>query len=267
MIVDGKKIALEIQEELRREVASRKMPPMLTVISIGDDRVTVRYLSIKKKFADAIGVSVRHVKFQKAVDEAAILEAIVATREGGIIVQLPLPKDVNKERILNAIPAERDPDMLSFSAFEQFQKGETTLLPPVTGAFKEILKRNTISLKGKNVVVVGRGQLVGKPTALWCEREGALVSIVDDRTSDIASYTKHADIIFSGAGIPSLLKPDMVQDGVVLLDAGTSEYNGKLVGDADPSCADKASLFTPTPGGTGPVTVAILFRNIVILAK
>lgn len=269
MIIDGRKIAQEIQEQLRREVAARKSPPVVAIVSVGNDPVMARYLSIKKRFAEAVGVGVRHIQFPDSAKEAAILDAIAANAVSGvgIIVQLPLPKTLNKERIVNAIPAEHDPDMLSSVAFEKFEKGATALLPPVTGAFKEILKRHAISLKGKNVVVAGRGQLVGKPTALWCEQEGATVSIVDDRTDDIATYAKNADIIFSGAGVAGLFKPEMIKNGAVILDAGTSEQGGKIVGDADPSCAEKAALFTPTPGGVGPVTVAVMFRNLVMLTS
>ncbi len=157
--------------------------------------------------------------------------------------------------MLKAVPPSHDIDVLNPLT--------TTVLSPVVGAIKEILKLHEVPVFEKHVVVVGSGKLVGRPVAAWFMEQGSSVSIVTRDTSDIVFYTKNADIIVLGAGSPRMLTPDMIKEGVVILDAGTSEDGGVLAGDADPACAEKASLFTPVPGGVGPITVAVLLRNVV----
>jgi methylenetetrahydrofolate dehydrogenase (NADP+)/methenyltetrahydrofolate cyclohydrolase len=132
----------------------------------------------------------------------------------------------------------------------------------VVSAVDEILKRNNVSLKKNKFVVAGKGKLVGRPVAVWLAGEGADVLAVDDQTGDINKQLKQADVIISGIGKPGFITPDMIKDGVVLIDAGTSEQAGKLAGDIDPACADKASLLTPVPGGVGPVVLSMLFNNL-----
>ena len=128
---------------------------------------------------------------------------------------------------------------------------------------KAILESECITVEGKEVVIVGNGSLVGKPAAAWFRLGGAHVDVADNETDNLPDVTKQADIIVCGAGVPGLITPEMIKEGVIILDAGTSEDSGKLRGDADPACADKASLYTPVPGGIGPITVAVLLRNVV----
>jgi len=138
-------------------------------------------------------------------------------------------------------------------------------LPPVVGAIKELSKRQHVVFAGAKVVVVGEGRLVGKPAALWAKKQGAQVKVIHRNTERPEEILKTADIIISGAGDPGIIKPEMIKEGVVIFDAGTSEEGGVLKGDANPACADKATLFTPVPGGIGPITVAVLLRNLVNL--
>jgi methylenetetrahydrofolate dehydrogenase (NADP+)/methenyltetrahydrofolate cyclohydrolase len=192
---------------------------------------------------------------------------VVAFRTGdAVIVQLPLPEGVNQEELLNSIPVEKDADVLSRAARERFEKGEEgALLPPVVGAIREILQSGNVAIAGKRAVVIGAGFLVGGPVAKWLRQQGADVEVLTIESSNeaLVAALAEADIIVSGTGSPGLIMPDMIKQGLALIDAGTSESNGKIVGDADPACADKCSLFTPVPGGVGPIAVACLFENAV----
>jgi methylenetetrahydrofolate dehydrogenase (NADP+)/methenyltetrahydrofolate cyclohydrolase len=155
-----------------------------------------------------------------------------------------------------------DVDVLSEESNKLFEKGELDIFPPVTGAVAYILNKENIDLVGKKVVVVGLGALVGKPSLAWFKGKTADVIAVDKNTENISLYTKDADIILSGVGIPNLIKPQMVKDGVILLDAGTSEDSGELKGDISKECIGKAKLLTPVPGGIGPITVSVLLENV-----
>ena len=192
---------------------------------------------------------------------------VVASGEGSIIVQLPLPPHIDTERVLNVVPPERDPDVLSEKSIALFEKDTSAILPPVLGAIKEILLRSGVFVGNKKVVIVGRGKLVGAPAAVWFKRHGSNVALLGRDTADLKPHTAEADIIVLGVGSPGLLRPDMIKPEAVILDAGTSEEGGKLLGDADSACAEKAGVFTPVPGGIGPITVAILFQNLLTLSK
>jgi 5,10-methylene-tetrahydrofolate dehydrogenase/methenyl tetrahydrofolate cyclohydrolase len=169
--------------------------------------------------------------------------------------------------VCDAIPAEKDADVLSTVARMKFEAdGYDALIPPVAGALAEILAMNGVDPAGKNAVVIGMGALVGKPCATWLSHKKADVTHLSFRSGNF-SPLKDADIIVSGAGSPHFIKPEMLKQGAVLIDAGTSESGGALAGDADPACAEKCSIFTPVPGGVGPLAVACLFSNAVTLAE
>ena len=156
---------------------------------------------------------------------------------------------------------------MSPDAIALFRKRESRILPPVASAIAEILNTHHISVFGKDVLILGHGKLVGAPAAIFMKHNDAQVTIIEKPTPTLALLTKEADVIVLGVGVPGLLRPSMVKEGVVILDAGTSESEGMLVGDADPGCMKHAALFTPVPGGIGPVTVACLMQNIVILSQ
>ena len=272
MIVDGRAIADAIQAALREKIAAlpESERPALFVVMAGEHPATKSFVSIKKRFAAAVGVPVEEIFFEEkeATTEALIaaIGAIVARgRRGGIIVQLPLPRSINTGAVLNAIPLSYDADVLSDEAMRLFGEGKSSVIPPVIGAIREILERNSIFLHGKKVAVLGRGRLVGAPAARWLPRFGAIVKAYNSETPLREGDLSDADIIVSGIGRPGFITPDMVKDGVILLDAGTSEAEGKMVGDAHPDTAAKCALFTPVPGGIGPVTVAVLFQNLIAL--
>ncbi len=269
MIVNGKAIANDIKEELREEVKKRAIPPTLFIFSVGHNPISEKFLKIKKKFANDIGVVIEEKKFYENASTEEIIGVISnSSKENvGIVVQLPLSKSIDTQKVLNMIPPTHDVDVLSEESFRLYKDGHLDILPPVVGAIKEILFRHNIFVGNKNVVIVGKGKLVGLPAAIWFERHQSNVKVIDTKTINPEHYTLNADIIVSGAGKPHFIKPDMIKDHVVILDAGTSEEGGKLSGDVDPKKKKKALLFTPVPGGIGPVTIAKLFENLLIIIK
>lgn len=258
MIVDGRKMAEEVLARARaRAEKLHRRPIVLWYVASEPTPATRSYLKIKERSAEAAGCDFVETKNP----------TFLSTADAGII-QLPMPAGL--EHLLSVIPLGKDADVLSASAREKFERGDTdALLPPVAGAVCEIFSQNGINPKGKKAVVIGKGFLVGAPVATWLTQQGADVYVIDN-PSDFAgarAVLAHADIIVSGAGSPHFIKPEMIKDGVVLIDAGTSESGGALAGDADPSCAEKCSFFTPVPGGVGPLAVACLFANAVTLAE
>ncbi len=264
MIVDGKKIANEIKSELSDKLKAKNSKLRLNVVLVGDNIVSEKYVARKKKVGEEIGVEVIVHEYPADISEINLVEEIEKLnnkeRVNGIIVQLPLPPQIDEQKILNLVSSDKDVDALN---------SEAKVLSPTVGAIREILNRNLVSIKGKKVVVMGKGKLVGWPVAIWLTQEGATVSVIDSKTPDADStrLLQSADIIVSGVGKPGLITPDKIREGVVLIDAATSEQNGSLKGDADPACAPKCSLFTPVPGGVGPLTVVMLFKNLLELNK
>lgn len=271
MIINGNAIADEIKEELKRAVLTLPAPPRLFVFLVGGNPASKSFVARKKKFAEEIGISFSLRQFPEDVPPAEFISALDAAARDesvtGIVVQLPLPPHIDTEAALSMIPPKKDPDVLSPEAVRRFEKGESATMPPVAGAVAEILSRAGVLVSGKRAIVIGKGRLVGKPAAAWLSREGSEVAILDRSSGDLRGALVGADIIVSGAGVPGLIKPDMIKEGAILIDAGTSESEGKLKGDADPACADKCAVFTPVPGGIGPITVAVLFKNLLELTK
>jgi len=261
MIIDGKKIRDEILAELRPKF-ERLNSADLAVVWVGDDPATAKFIEQKKKFAEAAGVTLKLFEYEKDISEEALAEELEKLAQNGeikgIIVQLPLPKHINAVKIISLIPPAKDVDGLGPDA---------KVMSPVVMAVKEILERHNVSFGGKKFVVIGQGKLVGRPVAIWLAQSGADVEVADQNTGSVETFTKIADVIICGAGTPGLLQPEMIRAGAIVIDAGTSEQAGKLGGDADPACAERASLFTPVPGGVGPIVVAELFKNFLQLAK
>ena len=271
MIIDGKAVAEKIKASLRDEILRSKKKIRLAVIEVGSDLVMKKFVEQKKKFAEAMGVDIRVYEIPADISTKKLREKvseIVHIKENdGVIIQLPLPKQVNAQYILDAIIPEKDPDMLSSKSCGVFMADKSRILPPVVGAVKVILDENKIDLKGKNILVVGQGRIVGKPIAAWLLNQKATISVIDENTSDASSFMNQADVIISGAGKPKIIKPEMVKEGVIAIDCGTSESEGQISGDFDPEVAKKASIFSSVPGGVGPITVAVLFKNLVELSK
>ncbi len=264
MIVNGKQIAESIKSELITKVSSMQEAPALHIFVVGENPVIESFVKYKRFFADTIKVKFIEHRFDTDISEDELIAEIKQVSQGspgsqgsvGIVVQLPLPIHLNTQRVLDAVPSELDIDGLTT---------ESKHLAPVAGAVREILEREDISVEGKEALVVGKGKLVGKPVANLLANLGVKVTVVDKTTehSELAKLCKYSDIIVSGAGVPNLITEDMIKNGVILLDAGTSTQNNSVVGDIDINCQEQASYFAKTPGGIGPITIAVLFKNLV----
>jgi methylenetetrahydrofolate dehydrogenase (NADP+)/methenyltetrahydrofolate cyclohydrolase len=262
MIIDGRAIAADILEHVKERLAAIDREIVVRAVVVQPSAVTESYLRTKTKQAEKAGMRMEIVRLDVAATTEEVVAAVEAQGADAVIVQLPLPEDLDGVQILDAIPLTQDADVLSHAAFERFAAGEPdALLPPVTSALREVLILSGQSPSEKSAVVIGSGKLVGQPAALWLTHAGAVVSVIDLDGGDW-SLLQEADIVVLGAGSAGLLKPEHIKDGVVILDGGTSESNGSLVGDADPVCAEKSSVFTPVPGGIGPISVACLFQNV-----
>lgn len=261
MIVDGKAIANRIYDGIREELKTAVHVPRLGIVTCAPNFETEKYLALKEKKAAEVGIETVVVRLEVGSTTEMVLESLAALTHTceGVVVQLPLPSPIDTAAVLAHIPSSHDADALN--------PATTAVLSPVVGAIAEILKTYEIPVFERHVVIVGSGKLVGLPASRWFMEQGSAVSVVTKDTADIAYYTLNADIIVTGAGVANLITPDMVKEGVVILDAGTSEEGGMLKGDVDPRCSEKATLFTPVPGGIGPITIAVLLRNVIDLVK
>jgi len=255
VIINGRQLAQDILARSKERAARLPHAPRVVAYIAGAPTpATESYLKIKAKSAAEAGcefITTDRTDFFHDADAA--------------IVQLPTVPEAMV--LLSEIPVEKDADVLSKTAREKFERGDfDALLPPVVAAVRHILEEGNVSVAGKRAVVIGEGFLVGKPVAVWLRHQLAQVTSVTDSTH-LGEYLKDADIIVSGAGVPHFITPDLIKDGTILIDAGTSESNGEVAGDADPAFAGKCSLFTPVPGGVGPVAVACLFENAVTLTE
>lgn len=270
MIVDGRLIAHEIKATLQMRMQKRTRPVVLGILIAHETLAIRKFVELKEAFGKSIGVEVKTVKLSQLEQKTENFLRLMlhATRDvDGLVLQLPLPAHVELVPLLKLFPLSHDVDVLGETAFQQFKERALPFLPPVVAALAEIIHRHAYSLAGRKVLVIGQGHLVGEPAAIWAKQLGAQVTSVTAATLNVPELAREADVIITGAGVPGLVTPDMIKDGVMLLDAGTSESGGVLRGDVAPECAAKATLFTPTPGGIGPITVAKVFENLLTLTE
>lgn len=259
MIVDGRAIAQDILDTVRGTLDGT--PLLMRAIVMEPTGATQSYLRAKARAAEAAGIAFEAVTLPDNARTEEVIEAARAPGADAVIVQLPLPPHINTEAVLAAIPLQVDADALSPAA-----RAAGVPVPPVAAAVEEILARSGVAVAGARAAVIGKGRLVGEPVATRLAALGASVESFDDRTFDPSALAA-ADIIVSGAGVAHLVTSDMIKDGAALIDAGTSEApaadaaGARILGDIDPAAAAKASVYTPVPGGVGPVTVACLMRN------
>lgn len=267
MILDGRALADEVYSELVQARALIPRAIKLGIVVAGHNSAIESFVRIKTRAAAKLTIDMVNVVISESAPLVEIIGEVerLAACTDGIIVQLPLPAYIDTDLVLQAIPQKKDVDVLSPSAFNAF-KGDVGIMPPVAAAIAHILDKNNITISGAHAIVVGQGRLVGKPAAIMLEQRGASVITLTEG-HDIASYTRGADIIVLGTGSPGILTPEMVKRGAVVIDAGTSELSGKLVGDASKSVAERCSLYTPVPGGVGPVAVAMIFKNLLALVQ
>ena len=271
MLIDGKKIAAEIFDKLSVEVKNLSKKPRMAAILVGNEGNGRKFLEVKKRAAEKVGIEFKIYEFPKDISNKELRKNLVEIAKesavNGVIVELPLPKKLDTQYILDSIPEEKDPDVLTEKAQNSFFAGKSKVPPPAVEAVKTVLESHNISLKGKKCVVFGFGILVGKPVSHWLGNEGAKVSIVNEFTKKPENISKEADILISGVGKPNLIRKDMVRDGVIVIDFGFNQTKNGVVGDVNREIQEKASLFTPVPGGVGPLVVAAVLKNLVILSK
>jgi methylenetetrahydrofolate dehydrogenase (NADP+)/methenyltetrahydrofolate cyclohydrolase len=258
MILDGRAVAEEIYTSLSERRKAMGKPLQLGIVVGGVNSVIEQFVRIKTKAAERLDVEVVRSDLPEGASTEDAVAAVreLAARTDALIVQLPLPQGIDVNAVLSEIPPEKDVD-----AINPRHSIPHRVEAPVALAVVEMLRRGGVDPKGKRTVVVGAGRLVGAPSAELLRKMGANVSMFTLEEGSIEDL-KYADIVVCGAGQPGFIKPEHVKDGVVLIDAGASEQGGMVRGDADPAVAEKASVFTPVPGGIGPVAVAMIFCNL-----
>ena len=276
-IIDGNKIAQDIRNEVRQDASKLKKQkgiiPGLAVILVGDDPASKIYVGKKAQDCAEVGFLSREYKLPETTSEKDLLNIIGQLNADesihGILVQLPVPKHISPDKIIEAIDPRKDVD-----GFHPYNVGRLVAGNPLHSSctpygIMELFDRNGIELSGKEAVVVGRSNIVGKPMALMLLARHATVTICHTRTRNLAEVTRRADVLVAAAGRAQMIKGDMVKDGVVVIDVGTNRLdNGKLVGDVDfAAVSQKASYITPVPGGVGPMTRAMLMKNTLDAAR
>ncbi|ATH92335.1 5,10-methylene-tetrahydrofolate cyclohydrolase [Bacillus glycinifermentans] len=275
-IIDGKETAKEKRGQLAKEVEELKkqgVTPGLAVILIGDDPASLSYVRGKKKAAEAMGIRFQLDHFDSSFTEQQLLEVIDQYNNNddfhGILVQLPLPEHISEQAVIEKISPDKDVDGFHPLNVGKMLLGEDTFLPCTPAGIVELLKKTGVDLSGKEVVVVGRSNIVGKPVGQLLLNENATVTYCHSRTADITAHTKKADVLIVAVGKANFIKADQIKEGAVVIDVGVNRLeNGKLVGDvAFDEAKEKASYITPVPGGVGPMTITMLAHNTVKSAK
>jgi methylenetetrahydrofolate dehydrogenase (NADP+)/methenyltetrahydrofolate cyclohydrolase len=270
-IIDGNKIAQDIRNEVRQRAISLKeqkgIIPGLAVVLVGEDPASQVYVGRKAKACAEVGFLSREYKLPAETDEEKLLKIIRKLNRDklihGILVQLPLPKHIYTEKIIAAIDPHKDVDGFHPYNVGGLVSGNPLFIPCTPRGIMELIARTGIDPKGKEAVVVGRSNIVGKPMALLLLAQHATVTICHSRTKDLPAVTRRADILIAAVGKANMIKADMVKDGAIVIDVGVNRLeNGKLAGDVDfNEVAPKASYITPVPGGVGPMTIAMLMKN------
>ena len=283
-IIDGKKISNQIKDEIKLEVqniiSNGGTPPHLAAVLVGDDGASLTYVGSKVKSCEQVGFKSTLIKLSENVSEKELLNKIKELNNNkeidGFIVQLPLPKHIDEQKILLSINPNKDVDGFHPTNFGKMALNMETFIPATPYGIMELLKRYKIDTNGKHTVVIGRSHIVGRPISILMNSKGAVgdstVTVTHSRTTDIESYIKKADIVVSALGIPGFVKKNMLKDGVVIIDVGITRVESAehpkgytIQGDVDfESAKEVASYITPVPGGVGPMTIAMLLKNTLL---
>ena len=274
-LIDGKVISASVKERVRIEVEALKNEGITTglaVIIVGEDPASKVYVANKKKACEMLGI----ISEEYALPENTTQEELLALIDelnnkksiNGILCQLPLPKHLDEQAVINAILPEKDVDAFHPQNVGKIMLGDYDFVPCTPAGIMEMLQYENIDISGKTCVVIGRSNIVGKPMGMLLLHKNGTVTICHSRTKDLAAVCKQADILVAAVGRPNFVTADMVKDGAVVIDVGINRVDGKLVGDVD-FCAvkDKCSAITPVPGGVGPMTIAMLMQNTLTAAK
>lgn len=272
-ILDGKKLAQEIRNKIKEDIAASGLKCGLAVILVGSNPASQIYVKNKVKACEEVGIKSYGYYLNEDITEEELLTLIDTLNNdknvNGILVQLPLPFHFSEKRVLEAINPLKDVDGFSAINAGKLMIGDkSALLPCTPSGVMELIRLSGIDIKGKNAVVVGRSNIVGKPVSLMLLAQDATVTITHSKTTDLASITKTADILVAAVGKPKMITASMVKKGAIVIDVGINRVDGKVVGDVDyDSVAEVASYITPVPGGVGPMTIAMLLHNTYLAAQ
>ncbi len=287
MILDGKKISLDIKNEIKnlvsKRLSERKKIPHLAAIIVGNDGASLTYVGSKVRACDYVGFKSTLIRLDDSISEKLLLDHIHDLNNDneidGFIVQLPLPKSINEQKVLLSIDPKKDVDGFHPTNFGQMTLEMESFIPATPYGIVELLDRYNIDTSGKNCVVIGRSNIVGRPISILLSQKSgkgnATVTLTHSRTKNLEFYTKRADIIISALGIPEFLKTEMVKEGVVVIDVGITRVINKfkekgyeIKGDVDfLNVSKKASAITPVPGGVGPMTISMLLKNALLACQ
>ena len=275
-IISGKDVAEKILTTNIKnkvdELKTKDIVPTLVVILVGDVQASASYVRQKEKFASKAGINSEVRNFPNSISEQEILDEILKINQDnnvhGVIVQLPLPDHISVTKVLNTIDPSKDVDGFTPTNVGKLFLGEETLVSCTPKGIMLLLESTKTDLKGKNVTVIGRSNIVGKPVSILCQQKHATVTMCHSRTRDLTAKLSDADVIIVAVGVPKFINGDQIPKGSIVIDVGIHNVDGKLCGDVDfESAQEKASAITPVPGGVGPMTVCALIENTVIAAE
>ena len=270
MILDGKKLRDELLVSYKEKISKNNLSITLAIILVGDDEASKLYIKNKEKYCSMVGINVIKYLLPKEASEEELMTLIKKLNEKeevtGIILQSPVPSNIDFDKCSGLIKASKDVDGFTKENVYNLYLNKKSILPCTVKGIIKLLDSYNIELSGKDVVIIGRGNIVGKPLAL--ENRNATVSLLHSKTKDMIKYTKSADIVVVACGVPKLLKRDMIKQGAVVIDVGISRTDTGIIGDIDfESIKDVASFVTPNPGGVGPMTVAMIIDNLIEMSE
>lgn len=269
-VIDGREIAKVIKDEIKEFIALRKCNnlkvPKISSILVGEDEGSIYYINSQEKIALSLGCDFEKILLKEEISEEDLIKKIEMLNENkevdGIILQLPLPKKFNEKKIVNTINSKKDIDCLTYVNQGKLFAGEEDIIPCTPNSIITLLERSNVELEGKNVVVIGRSNIVGKPVAQLLLKKNATVTICHSKTKDLKKFTKEGDIVVVAIGKPKFLTEDFVKEDSIIIDVGTSSYEGKITGDVDfENVNGKVKMITKVPGGVGALTTTLLIKN------
>ncbi len=274
-LIDGKIISQSVKDRVKAEVELLKKDGITTglaVIIVGEDPASKVYVSNKKKACEALGIISEEYALPENTTQEELLALINELNNkksiNGILCQLPLPKQLDEQAVINAISPEKDVDAFHPQNVGKIMLGEYDFVPCTPAGIMEMLEYENIDISGKTCVVIGRSNIVGKPMGMLLLHKNGTVTICHSRTEDLTEVCKKADILVAAVGRPNFVTADMVKEGAVVIDVGINRVDGKLVGDVDfNNVKDKCEAITPVPGGVGPMTIAMLMKNTLTASK
>jgi methylenetetrahydrofolate dehydrogenase (NADP+)/methenyltetrahydrofolate cyclohydrolase len=265
-IIDGKKLAADIRADIKKRVAKLKEKPGLAVVIVGENPASKVYVNMKEKDAKEVGFHSVVKRLKEGIDEVDLIKEVDELNQDpkvhGMIVQLPVPKHINPQLIIDSILAHKDADGFTVVNMGNLFIGNNMVVSATPKGVMKLIESTKVNLEGKHAVVVGRSNIVGKPIAMLLQQKNCTVTMCHSRSKPLEKYTKQADILIAAVGKPNMITGDMIKPGAVVIDVGINRVDGKLIGDVDfDSAKEVAGHITPVPGGVGPMTRAMLLEN------